>query len=90
MSKINADEFHEDGTKLFNPTKAHGTIYADGHTEGQWVQDGVIYRADRLPLKHAGTTAPAVEVVQKKQHWRTALKQAKANQESHDAGTSHA
>ena len=90
MSKIKADEFHEDGTRLFNPTKAHGTIYSDGNIEGRWVQDGVVYRADRLPLNHAGTTELTVETVEKKPHWRTALKQAKANQESRDAGTSAA
>ena len=46
------DEFHEDGTRKFNPTKPHGTVYSDGFSEVRWVQNGVEYRGDHLPVGH--------------------------------------
>jgi hypothetical protein len=81
-SKIKPDEYAADGTRLFNPTKPHGTIYADGFQEGKWVQDNVVYRADRLPVgyspKHPANAADAgpppqgampVPAKAKKPHW---------------------
>lgn len=44
------DEYLPDGTRMFNPTKPHGVVYGGGKDDGQWVQDGVTYRADRTPL----------------------------------------
>lgn len=50
--KSKQDEYHEDGTRLFNPHQAHGTVYSDGANEVRWVQNGVEYRGDRLPVGH--------------------------------------
>ena len=61
-AKSNADEFHEDGTRLFNPHKPHGTVYGDGYLEARWVQDGVQYRGDRLPVGHVVAEKPAIPV----------------------------
>ena len=52
MTKSMPDEFHEDGTRLFNPSRPHGTVYGDGAIEARWVQDGIQYRGDRLPVGH--------------------------------------
>ena len=49
MSKA-ADEFLPDGTRLFNPNRPHGTVYADGANGTRWVQDGIEYRGDRKPV----------------------------------------
>jgi hypothetical protein len=49
MSKAN-DEYLADGTRLFNPNRPHGTVYADGSSETRWVQDGVEFRGDRKPV----------------------------------------
>jgi hypothetical protein len=53
--KILKDEYSEDGkTRLFNPSKPHGLIYADGHSEAKYLQEGQYYRGDRTPI--AGMT----------------------------------
>lgn len=44
-----ADEFR-DGVRLFNPSKPHGTVYADGFAEAKWDQEGILYRGDRSPI----------------------------------------
>lgn len=48
--KSKNDEYLADGTRLFNPNRPHGTVYADGSSETRWVQDGVEYRGDRKPV----------------------------------------
>lgn len=50
--KAKPDEFHEDGTRLFNPTRPHGTVYGGIEGDARWVQDGITYRSDRLPVGH--------------------------------------
>lgn len=77
MSKLKPDEFHSDGTLLFNPTLPHGLIYGDGKVEGQFMQDGIVYRADRLPVGHTELVKTEPE---KKTHWKTLQKQAKESQ----------
>jgi len=47
---IAKDEYLADGTRLFNPHRAHGTVYSDGASETRYVQDGVEYRGDRKPV----------------------------------------
>lgn len=66
-------EFAPDGTRLFNPKKPHGTVYADGFTEAKWFQDGILYRADRFPVDYEKDTP------EKKLHWtqRKKLEEAK-------------
>jgi hypothetical protein len=44
------EEYLADGTRLFNPNRAHGTVYSDGASETRYVQDGVEYRGDRKPV----------------------------------------
>lgn len=73
-------EFAPDGTRLFNPNKPHGTVYADGFSEGKWFQDGVVYRADRFPVGYgAKKPQPDVPSPEKKLHWtqRKKLEEAK-------------
>lgn len=60
--KVKPDEYHEDGTRLFNPTKPHGTVYGDGYNEARWIQDNVAYRGDRLPVGHMVAEKPAIPV----------------------------
>jgi len=63
-------EFAPDGTRLFNPNKPHGTVYADGFNEAKWFQDGVLYRADRFPVGYvekSETPDPAPK--DKPVHW---------------------
>lgn len=51
-AKVLKDEYSEDGkTRLFNPSKPHAVIYADGHSEAKWLQDGQYYRGDRTPIE---------------------------------------
>ena len=70
MTRITDDEYTADGTRLFNASKPHGTVYANGPLPAKWVQDGVLYGADRRPIGAvpALTTpalgAPAVETVE--------------------------
>ena len=59
MSKTPADEFHEDGTRLFNPHRSHGTVYGDAALDGRWVQDGILYSGDRLPVGHVSKKSDA-------------------------------
>lgn len=49
--KVTKDEFTEGGTRLFNFTKPHALIYADGHSEAKYLQDGQYYRGDRTPIE---------------------------------------
>lgn len=87
--KVEQDRYTEDGVRMFNPTKPHGTIYADGFHEGRYTQAGVNYRADGLPV---GYTPKAGDDVQtqaepaKKPHWRELKKQ----REAQNAGASGA
>lgn len=48
--KVTKDEFTKDGKRLFNFTKPHALIYADGHSEAKYLQDGQYYRGDRTPI----------------------------------------
>ena len=77
--KIEDDRYTEDGVRMFNPTKPHGTIYADGFVEGRYTQNGVNYRADHLPVGYVKTDPVEAPVVAKKPHWRT-LKKAQESQ----------
>lgn len=53
-TKIERDQFTEDGVRLFNASKEHGTIYCDGFSEAKYVQEfegeAVLYRGDGAPL----------------------------------------
>lgn len=49
--KVTKDEFNEAGVRLFNFSKPHALIYADGHTEAKYLQDGQYYRGDRTPIE---------------------------------------
>lgn len=49
--KITKDEFTEDGRRLFNFSKPHALIYADGHSEAKYLQDGQYYRGDRTAIE---------------------------------------
>ena len=48
---VKPDEFTADGVRLFNPTKPHGIVYGDGKIEAAFVQEGVEYKADRMPVR---------------------------------------
>ena len=74
---VQADEFTEDGIRLFNPTKPHGTVYVDGFSEISWVQNNVNYRADRRPVGYSPSPDKAEKV-----HWKTAKKLAEAQNAS--------
>jgi hypothetical protein len=68
------DDFAPDGTRLFNPKKPHGTVYADGFTEARFFQEGVLYRVDRYPVGY-GAKVPTLEpatlhLPEKKLHWK--------------------
>ena len=73
------DEFCDDGeTRMMNPARAHGVVYSaqvDGKEgyfeETKYVQDGIAYRGDRLPVGYKSAAergkptivAPPVEEV---------------------------
>jgi hypothetical protein len=62
-SKIERDRFAEDGVRLFNPSKDHGTVYADGFIEVKFIQEyegeAVHYRGDGTPVGYvAGQPLP--------------------------------
>lgn len=52
--KIERDRFTEDGVRLFNITKEHGVIYADGFIEAKYLQEyegeAILYRGDGAPI----------------------------------------
>src|SRR5277367_1793418 len=52
--RIERDQFTDDGVRMFNPSKEHGTVYADGSMETKFIQeyDGreVHYRGDGTPV----------------------------------------
>lgn len=60
--EILPDEYRN-GVRLFNPSKPHGVIYADGFEEAKWDQEGILYRGDRTPI-----------LTDKKLHWKTRQK----------------
>lgn len=65
--KILKDEYTPAGEKMFNPTKPHGTVYADGFVESKFVQDGQHFRGDRTPIegaKERPNDPPKVAVVE--------------------------
>jgi hypothetical protein len=53
-TKIQRDLFTADGVRLFNPTKEHGTVYADGFIEVKFIQEyegrEIHYRGDGTPV----------------------------------------
>jgi hypothetical protein len=49
--KVTKDEYTDTGIRLFNFTKPHALIYADGHSEAKYLQDGQYYRGDRTPIE---------------------------------------
>lgn len=49
--KITKDEYTDAGVRLFNFSKPHALIYADGHSEAKYLQDGQYYRGDRTPIE---------------------------------------
>jgi hypothetical protein len=55
--KIERDRFTEDGVRLFNPTKDHGVVYADGYVEVKYIQEYEgeerHYRGDHAPVGYA-------------------------------------
>jgi hypothetical protein len=52
--KIERDRFTDDGVRLFNPTKPHGVVYADGFIEVKFIQEyegrEVHYKGDHAPV----------------------------------------
>jgi len=51
VTKVLPDEFAPDGvTRLFNQTRPHGVVFADGFSDARYVQDGIQYRADGYPV----------------------------------------
>lgn len=62
MSVIKEDEFHADGTRMFNPTKPHGTVYGGNANEARWIQDNIEYRGDRLPVGHTVAEKPTISI----------------------------
>jgi hypothetical protein len=52
--KIERDRFTEDGVRLFNPTKEHGVVYADGYMEVKYIQEYEgeerHYKGDHAPV----------------------------------------
>jgi hypothetical protein len=52
------DEFKADGTKLFNPSKPHGSVYGGGPEDGRWVQDVIVYGGDRNPVGYVEKAKP--------------------------------
>lgn len=52
--KVQRDQFTTDGVRLFNATKEHGTVYADGFIEVKFIQEyegrEIHYRGDGTPL----------------------------------------
>jgi hypothetical protein len=52
--KIERDRFTDDGVRLFNPSKPHGVVYADGFIEVKFIQEyegkEVHYRGDHAPV----------------------------------------
>jgi len=52
--KIERDRFTEDGVRLFNPSKEHGVVYADGYLEVKYIQEyegeEKHYRGDGAPV----------------------------------------
>lgn len=62
-TKIDRDRFTDDGVRLFNPTKEHGTVYSDGFIEVKFIQEyegrGIHYRGDGTPVGYkAGAPLP--------------------------------
>lgn len=55
--KIERDRFAEDGVRLFNPSKDHGTVYADGFIEVKFIQEyegeALHYRGDGTPVGYS-------------------------------------
>lgn len=50
-ARVTKDEYNEEGKRLFNFTKPYAAIYADGHCEAKYLQDGQYYRGDRTPIE---------------------------------------
>lgn len=52
--KIERDRFTEDGVRLFNASKPHGVVYADGYFETKYIQEyegkEVHYKGDGAPV----------------------------------------
>src|SRR5260221_941658 len=52
--KIERDRFTDDGVRLFNPSKPHGVVYADGYFETKYIQEyegrEVHYKGDHAPI----------------------------------------
>lgn len=68
--RIDRDQFTADGVRLFNPSKEHGVVYADGFVEVKYIQSyegrEVHYRGDGTPVGYTpGQPLPApVDVVE--------------------------
>lgn len=61
--KIERDRFTADGVRLFNASKEHGTVYADGFIEVKYIQEyegrEIHYRGDGTPVGYKmGTPLP--------------------------------
>lgn len=52
--KIERDRFTDDGVRLFNASKPHGVVYADGYFEVKYIQEyegrEVHYKGDGAPV----------------------------------------
>jgi hypothetical protein len=54
----NADEFCDDGkTRKLNRALPYGTVYSDGYEETKFVQNGIGYKGDGIPVGYV----PAAE-----------------------------
>lgn len=54
VKKIERDRFTDDGVRLFNASKPHGVVYADGYFETKYIQEyegrEVHYKGDGAPV----------------------------------------
>ena len=56
------DDFLPDGTRLFNPSRPHGTVYGGAAEDGRFVQDGITYGGDRKPVGYVPSELKATKV----------------------------
>jgi hypothetical protein len=67
---VQRDQFTPDGVRLFNPSKEHGTVYADGYCETKFIQEHegrpINYRGDGTPVGYTPgqPLPPPVDVVE--------------------------
>lgn len=85
--KIERDRFTDDGVRLFNATKEHGTVYCDGYIEVKYIQEyeghEVHYRGDGAPVGYEkGVPLPkrADELLDENQQLQARIKDLETSQ----------